>query len=82
MEYSYSLSIAHSFTIDEHGKYTRFSTAWHNFVSYVRSKRGNYREDADAELLEWNACLDLSNYECIVCFKSESDRTFFLLRFS
>jgi hypothetical protein len=82
MEYSYSLVIAHShsLTIDEHGKYTRFSTAWHNFVSYVRSKRGNCRKDAEAELSAFNAVLDL--YKSELLFKSEADMTFFLIRFS
>jgi hypothetical protein len=81
MAYCYPLSIEHSVTIDEHGdKITRVSTVWHNFGNYVRSKRGNYRKDAEAELSAFNAALDL--YKSELLFKSEIDRTFFLLRFS
>jgi hypothetical protein len=81
MQYAYSLSIVHSVSFDEHGgKMTRVSTVWHNFVNYVSGKRGNYRKDAEAELSECNAVLDL--YKSELLFKTEQDRTLFLLRFS
>jgi hypothetical protein len=81
MAYCYPLSIEHSVTIDEHGdKITRVSTAWHNFGNYVRSKRGIYSKDAEAALITFNAVLDL--YKSELLFKSEADRTLFLLRFS
>ena len=78
--YPYSLSIEDSVTIDEHGKNTRVTTAWHNFGNYVRGKRGNYLKDAEAELSAANAVLDL--YKSELLFKTEADLTLFLLRFS
>jgi len=81
MAYCYPLSIEDSVTIDdEHGKTTRVSTMWHNFEHYVCDKQGNYPRDARAELSAFNATLDL--YKSELLFKSESDRTFFLLKFS
>ena len=81
MNYCYSLSIGHSVTIDEHGvKWSRFSTVWSNFTNYVKDNRGNYRKDAEDELAAFNAVLELSKSELL--FKSEADRTLFLLRFS
>jgi hypothetical protein len=70
MGYCYTLSIGHSGA----------STVWSNFGNYVRGKRGNYRKDAEAELSAFNAALDLSKTELL--FKTESDRTLFLLKFS
>ena len=81
MNYCYSLSIGHSVTIDSNGdRIARASTVWSNFTNYVKDNRGNYRKDAEDELLEWNACLELS--KTALLFKTEADRTFFLLRFS
>lgn len=81
MSYCYPVSIKHSVTIDEHGvKWSRFSTVWSNFTNYVKDNRGNYRKDAEDELSAFNAVLDLSKTELL--FKSDADKTFFLLRFS
>jgi hypothetical protein len=84
MNYCYSLSIGHSYTIDSTGdRIARASTAWINFTNYVKDKRGNnysYRKDAEDELLEWNACLELC--KTALLFKTQADKTFFLLRFS
>ena len=81
MNYCYPVSIKHSVTIDEHGvKWSRFSTVWSNFTNYVKDNRGNYRKDAEDELSAFNAVLELSKSELL--FKSEADKTFFLLRFS
>ena len=81
MNYCYSLSIGQSVTIDSNGdRIARASTVWSNFTNYVKDNRGNYRKDAEDELLEWNACLELCKTELL--FKSEADKTFFLLRFS
>jgi hypothetical protein len=81
MGYCYTLSIGHSVNIDSNGdKIARASTVWINFTNYVINKRGNYRKDVEDELLEWNACLDLSKTELL--FEKQTDKTFFLLRFS
>jgi Zn-dependent peptidase ImmA (M78 family) len=81
MGYCYTLSIGYSVTINSNGdKVARSSTVWHNFEHYVCDKQGNYPRDAEAELSAFNATLDLSKTELL--FKTESDRTFFLLRFS
>jgi hypothetical protein len=81
MAYCYTLSIGYSVTIDSNGdKRARYSTMWHNFEHYVCDKQGNYPRDARAELSAFNATLDL--YKSELLFKSESDRTFFLLKFS
>ena len=81
MNYCYSLSIGHSYAIDSNGdKIAMASTVWRNFTNYVKDNRGNYRKDAEDELLEWNACLELS--KTALLFKTEADKILFLLRFS
>ena len=77
MEYSYSLSIGHSITTD---KSYKVPYIWINFKNYVIGRRGNYRKDAEAELSLFNAVLDLANTQLL--FKSEIDKTFFLLKFA
>ena len=81
MNYCYPVSIKHSVTIDEHGgTWAMVSTVWSNFTNYVKDKRGNYRKDAEDELSAFNAVLELSKSELL--FKTEADRTFFLLKFA
>lgn len=82
MKYAHSLTVAG--IQNDTGMYT--SPVWNNFVQYTKTKRivsGNLHEAhliVKRELTAWNACNDEG---CdTISFKSEADRTMFLLRFS
>ena len=77
--YCYSLSIKHS--VDGKDKITGGTTVWHNLMNYVTDeKRGSNRKPLGAELQLFNAVFDL-DYSRIL-FKTEADRTMFLLKYA
>jgi hypothetical protein len=57
---------------------------WYNFANYIKAKyadgeENNY-QNFSRELEQWNACSDAEYMS--LSFKTEHDRTLFLLRFS
>jgi hypothetical protein len=80
-EYAYPLNVIERRVNSDTGSHR--STAWHNFLVYTETKHNrelNNSETFSRELEEWNACSDMG---CnTISFKTEADRTLFLLRFS
>ena len=81
MEYPYSLTVIDprfNVATDSHG-----TVIWYNFVSYVSTKYTSSESNSDTfhrELVLWNAISDEGRNT--ISFRTEQDRTFFLLRFS
>jgi len=81
MEYSYSLSLDTICVIGNISRCQR-SAVWQNFLLdlLTKSNINTYLDIVEDQLLLWNARIDLDYSQLL--FKSEADRTFFLLRFS
>ena len=83
MEYAYPLKVLEKRSNPATGSHG--SIVWYNFLAYARAKYGTNADTAFgscyySKLSEWNACNDEGRNT--ISFKTEADRTLFLLRFT